>query len=780
MNITITKKLWLSSGVLIFILVMSGLISYWQVGRINWAVNRIAQKADPFEEAALEMEINVEGAAEAVLRYVRDQDAENKERIHNSETDFEHFAAEFQRLAESDEEKRLGEEIITRYNEFKHLGGEIVTLAEQRRAALQLFREDIKELDALVDDKLQKSIDRTAPDAVEKLEAALDMEINIDEAFVAIEAYILQRDPQIVEEVLNEQAAFNSRVEMYRKTTLSADEERWLDQIDRDFAKTVQTGNGIMATTDRLDEKLSQFETNLAEIDKLLDEQIQPLIHIETARAAKDAKASTDAAATLFLVLGFIGIGVASASAWSISRGIINPVLEMVKGTEIIGRGMLENRINIKTEDELGQLAVAFNRMTDSLRTSRRELERQAEALKQEIIERARAEEEIRILNEELEQRVIDRTRELSALYEVTAIGNEALDLKMMLDRSLKRVLVAMRSNTGAIHLLDETGQILHLAAHQGIPSDVIAQINSIPSDSEPVKWVLEHREPLIIPDMESDPQVLLSTQSSGFRTYVTTPMRAGGQAMGVLSILSAEKQRFNVEEVTLLTSIADQVAVVTENMRLRQQAKKTAVMEERSRLARELHDSVTQSLYSLILFTGGGQRAIRAGALENIEEYLADLGEIALQALKEMRLLVYELRPAILERQGLVGALQQRLDLVEKRAGVEAHLLADDLVQLPPLVEEHLYRIIQEALNNALKHASATSVTVHISVDGDELVLEVTDNGTGFDPDAVGDMGGMGLASIQKRVDGLGGTLAVLSTPREGVRIKVSMEVPQ
>ena len=121
-----------------------------------------------------------------------------------------------------------------------------------------------------------------------------------------------------------------------------------------------------------------------------------------------------------------------------------------------------------------------------------------------------------------------------------------------------------------------------------------------------------------------------------------------------------------------------------------------------------------------------------------------------------------------------MVGALQQRLDSVEGRAGVEARLLVEEMIQLPPTVEEDLYRIAQEALNNALKHAAATSVTVRIYADQDQLVMEVIDDGKGFTPEALSDMGGMGLVSIRQRAERLGGRLKVMSAPEDGTTVQV------
>ena len=154
-------------------------------------------------------------------------------------------------------------------------------------------------------------------------------------------------------------------------------------------------------------------------------------------------------------------------------------------------------------------------------------------------------------------------------------------------------------------------------------------------------------------------------------------------------------------------------------------------------------------------------------------------MAEIGQQALKEMRLLVYELRPLALKREGLVGALRHRLDAVERRAGMEARLLLDGDVELPAAMEEGLFRIAQEALNNALKHAAPTTVTVYLRSFDDRIELDVIDDGVGFDPDAVNDMGGLGLISMRERAAKLGGLLTLYSKPAEGTTVSVSVEVP-
>ena len=156
-------------------------------------------------------------------------------------------------------------------------------------------------------------------------------------------------------------------------------------------------------------------------------------------------------------------------------------------------------------------------------------------------------------------------------------------------------------------------------------------------------------------------------------------------------------------------------------------EAQARAALEERQRLARELHDLVTQSLYSLTLLAEASRRMALDGNTEKMIGNIARLGETAQQALKEMRLLVYELRPLALETAGLVEALQHRLDAVEKRAGVEARLKVDSNCDIPADVENGLYRIAQEVLNNSLKHAEATRVSVRLLADSQCVEMEIT-----------------------------------------------------
>lgn len=214
----------------------------------------------------------------------------------------------------------------------------------------------------------------------------------------------------------------------------------------------------------------------------------------------------------------------------------------------------------------------------------------------------------------------------------------------------------------------------------------------------------------------------------------------------------------------------------ITKQVKLRTAAE-AAAQRERTRLASDLHDAVTQSLYSLSLMAEVAHRQAAANERRAAIESVDRLGELAQQSLKEMYLLVYENQPAALERDGLAGALSARLDAVERRAGVAARL--NVVLETPPAnnVQTQLYWVAQEALNNALKHSQATTVDVRIQSQQGVVEMEVRDNGVGFDLDQARRSAGLGLANIENRMRKLGGEAEILTTMGEGTTVRVRLD---
>jgi PAS domain S-box-containing protein len=205
-------------------------------------------------------------------------------------------------------------------------------------------------------------------------------------------------------------------------------------------------------------------------------------------------------------------------------------------------------------------------------------------------------------------------------------------------------------------------------------------------------------------------------------------------------------------------------------------EAQAQSAMEERQRLARDLHNSVSQTLYSLTLIAEATRRLAQKGQLDQVIAQAERLGELSQQSLKEMRLLIFELRLPTLEREGLARALQQRLDAVEKRAGIDAKLIVEGVDRLPVLVEEGLFYMAYEALNNSLKHAAAAKTTVFLRAIDEVIELQMVDDGKGFDMQSANETGGMGLTNLRDRAQKLKAQLEIISAPEQGTSVKITV----
>jgi PAS domain S-box-containing protein len=208
----------------------------------------------------------------------------------------------------------------------------------------------------------------------------------------------------------------------------------------------------------------------------------------------------------------------------------------------------------------------------------------------------------------------------------------------------------------------------------------------------------------------------------------------------------------------------------------LEEQAKEKAVAAERSRLARELHDSVTQALYSVTLYAEATRLALLAEKRDVAAENLGELHKMAREAMVDMRMLIFELHPPVLEEEGLVAALQARLAAVEGRARLQTEIHVEGERRLPISVEKELFRIALEALNNVIKHANAQQVTVDLRFEDGGACLEIRDDGAGFDPVVARKSGGMGLSGIEERVQRIDGALVIESAPGRGTTVRVKV----
>ena len=256
----------------------------------------------------------------------------------------------------------------------------------------------------------------------------------------------------------------------------------------------------------------------------------------------------------------------------------------------------------------------------------------------------------------------------------------------------------------------------------------------------------------------------------------MSIPLEVKGQVVGTL-LLTRRVEDCEEGDLRILRQFTESAAAAIVHARFHEQHERIAVLEDRQRLAHELHDSVTQSLYGVTMYSEAAARLLDADQADKAKGLMHDLQKAALEALREMRLLVFELRPPVLQKKGLAAALQARLAAVEGRAGVKAELLTAGPISLPGNIEKALYGIAKESLNNILKHAEATRISVELRQSESSAYLEISDNGLGFDTAVARQRGGLGLLGLEERAAAIGGLLFIDSHPGSGTLIRV--EVP-
>ena len=395
------------------------------------------------------------------------------------------------------------------------------------------------------------------------------------------------------------------------------------------------------------------------------------------------------------------------------------------------------------------------------------------DALQAEIDERERATAVLARRNAELYGELQRRLAESESFNRVLVSLLQKTVLEQVLDIVCAEAQGLIGATGSAVLLLTDQAW-LEVKHRLGKP---LAAVEPVPVDGSLAGQVVRGGAPVLL----NDPALLERAQVYQWPTdlsaLLAVPLHVNGGVIGVLDVVN-KAGGFTAEDVPVLSLFANQAAMAIEHARLQQQAEQLAVLAERQRLARELHDSVTQSLYSVTLYANAAALALAAGKDDVAAGYLAELQETAREGIRDMRLLIFQLHPPVLETEGLVAALQARLAAVEGRAGLQTEFRVEGERRLPIAVEEELYWIAQEALNNVRKHAAAQHVTVHLQFTASTVVLEVTDDGVGFDPQAVRaeGRGGGGLRSIAERAERVGGKLTHESRPGKGTQVRVEV----
>lgn len=384
-----------------------------------------------------------------------------------------------------------------------------------------------------------------------------------------------------------------------------------------------------------------------------------------------------------------------------------------------------------------------------------------------------------------LELRVAERTRELQTLLDVSREVASTLDFASLLSILLEQLQQVVDFSGLAVYLF-QNGERLELAQQYRAPGNGGGPSPWPDERHLPAAGVYDLRAPLIIPDVRSSVKEIEAwRQTIGElpaddwpvepASWMAVPLLLQSRVLGVLVFYHRTPDYYTPRRAQLALAMANHVAVAIENAHLYEQAHSLAALQERQKLARELHDSVSQALYGIGLGTHTvlellerNGETVQAAELRPPLEYTLSLAKAALV---EMRALIFELRPESLEVEGLIPALARLGDVMQARHEIDVETTFGGEPDLPVAAKEALYRVAQEALNNVAKHAQASRAAVSLTTEAGEVVMVISDDGIGFDPQGQFP-GHLGLQSMRERVEGAGGSLAVTSAPAEGTAI--------
>ena len=378
----------------------------------------------------------------------------------------------------------------------------------------------------------------------------------------------------------------------------------------------------------------------------------------------------------------------------------------------------------------------------------------------------------------------------LQVMQDVTRSLNSELNLEPLLQIILGSAVQVMGASAGSLLLLaQETDELVFEVAEGGGGAALVG--TRMPADKGIAGWVATHRQPLIVDDVNRDDRYYRGiAQDYDFTTtsLLCVPMIAKGRVIGVLQLLNKDPGRyFSAADQEILTTFAAQSAVAIENARLYQSLREErdriiAVEEEvRRRLARDLHDGPAQMLAAIIMSASFVKQALAHNAPEHALKELGEMLPVAEKALRQVRTLLFDLRPVILETQGLIPALGSYAQRLRETEGLNVVLSVNgEFGRLSHNAEVAIFSVVQEAITNARKHARASRIDIEVTPADDSLTVIIRDNGAGFDVSKVtgryDERGSLGMLNMKERAQIVDGTFSISSQPGQGTAVTLHL----
>lgn len=366
------------------------------------------------------------------------------------------------------------------------------------------------------------------------------------------------------------------------------------------------------------------------------------------------------------------------------------------------------------------------------------------------------------------------RSEDLTLMNDFASTLTSTLELDEILNKTLALVMNYMKVEAGEIFLLEDDKKTLRLVLHRGQAAEAFWTRTRFKVNDGFVGIVAQNREPLISHDLTKDLRfVREAVVKAGFQQIACIPLETSENLVGVLSVATRNKNPIDERDIRLLTAVANWAALAIENARLHQNARRLAVLEERERIGMDLHDGIIQSIFGVGLSLENISHLVKENpqkAQEGITHAIDDLN----QTIRDLRAYILDLRPRQLNGEDLMAGLRRLLTEYRAHTLSEAVLTGpreplDDMPQNHALA---LFHICQEALANAAKHAAAKHLEVSVWVTSERVLMEIQDNGRGFEMEKMNSSIGHGLANMQTRARNVGGEVDISSMRNEGTTV--------
>jgi nitrate/nitrite-specific signal transduction histidine kinase len=458
------------------------------------------------------------------------------------------------------------------------------------------------------------------------------------------------------------------------------------------------------------------------------------------------------------LVLLTLGVIVpAAVTAYGV-RYITDPIEKLIQAAKRVTAGEFTHRIDVHSGDEIETLADQFNLMSAELEDS----------------------------YTLLEKKVAERTHELATLNAIATRVSSSLNLNEIMADALERIMELTGMEHGIAYRVEggEGGKVkigvntdephLRMMAFRGLPPTFADLGERLPLRRSAAGVAGQRGEPVIwaLAELPTESAVRERIAALGVEQVIAIPLVAKGRLVGSLNLSTNQSKTYPPEQIALLKTIGQQIGVAVENAYLYEQAEQTAITTERTRLARELHDAVTQTLFSASLIADVLPKIWERNPEEGIQN-LEELRQLTRGALAEMRTLLLEMRPETLERVDLKTLLTQLADAFIGRVRIPVNLEINGDCRPSHEVKLVFYRIAQEALNNIAKHAGARQVELRLVCQPDHMNLMIKDDGLGFDPLAILP-DHLGISIMHERANSIGASIKIDSQINQGTTIEL------